>query len=298
MNPENCSTVPVWKSLLAMCKVKITGAVMITVAVGYILESGHFEMAMVLPIIGTFLLAAGAFTLNQLQEVRTDALMDRTKNRPLPAGLVTPLQAALQIIALFIAGGLITWLGGNLWVTALGFFTIFWYNGIYVYLKRISSLAVVPGSLVGSIPPMIGWAASAGGNIFDPRIMAVALFIFVWQIPHFWLLLLLYGKQYETAGLPSLTAQYSNRQLAGSTCAGFFVSGVCGIVVSSPLVITHYWGTFVLTLAFSLWLIWRGFVLFQKHDSRDNFRAAFRDINIYTLVVLVFFSVDQMIFVR
>ena len=80
--------------------------------------------------------------------------------------------------------------------TFLGFLTVIWYNIVYTYLKRISSLAVIPGSLIGALPPLVGWASS-GSSIFSPRPLGIALFFFIWQIPHFWLLLLNFGGDYE-----------------------------------------------------------------------------------------------------
>ena len=66
---------------------------------------------------------------------------------------------------------------------------LIWYNGIYTPLKRKTAFAVVPGSVIGAIPPMVGYVA-AGGSALDPQILAFAFFMFMWQIPHFWLLIM------------------------------------------------------------------------------------------------------------
>ncbi len=75
---------------------------------------------------------------------------------------------------------------------ALGIFTLLWYNLVYTPLKRITAFAVLPGALIGAMPPLIGWTA-AGGNPLDMEIMAVAFLLFVGQMPHYWLLLLKIG---------------------------------------------------------------------------------------------------------
>ena len=89
---------------------------------------------------------------------------------------------------------------------------MFWYNAVYTPLKKVFSLAIIPGSLVGALPPLAGWVA-AGGDILDPKIILISSFFFVWQIPHFWILLLIYGKDYDKGGFPTLTNVFSERQL-------------------------------------------------------------------------------------
>jgi protoheme IX farnesyltransferase len=80
---------------------------------------------------------------------------------------------------------------------------VIWYNGFYTYLKRITPYAVVPGSLVGAIPVFMGWSA-AGGNLWDISIIFIAFFLFIWQVPHFWLLMQKYGEEYKAAGFPTI----------------------------------------------------------------------------------------------
>ena len=104
-----------------------------------------------------------------------------------------------MLVALGTAG-----LMGHPLAALLGLITVVWYNGIYTPLKRVTAFAAIPGGVVGAIPPVIGWV-SGGGDPTDARIIVVAFFFFVWQVPHFWLLLMRIGGDYERAGLPSLT---------------------------------------------------------------------------------------------
>jgi protoheme IX farnesyltransferase len=90
--------------------------------------------------------------------------------------------------------------------------TLVSYNGFYTPLKKYTAFAVVPGSLVGALPPYIGWLA-AGGELTDTSILLVAIFFFIGQIPHFWLLLLMFGKEYSFVGYPSLTDIFSENQI-------------------------------------------------------------------------------------
>lgn len=94
----------------------------------------------------------------------------------------------------------------------LGVLAYFLYNIVYTYLKRYTPWAVIPGALIGSIPLVIGWV-SAGGSISDPAVLPIAAFFFVWQVPHFWLLIMKYGREYETAGFPSLSDSMTDVQI-------------------------------------------------------------------------------------
>ena len=84
------------------------------------------------------------------------------------------------------------------------------------YLKRVTPFAVVPGSLTGAVPAFIGWTA-AGGELLDPKIILIGFFLFIWQVPHFWFLLLKYGKEYEEAGFPSISNLFPQQNLKSIT---------------------------------------------------------------------------------
>lgn len=151
---------------------------------------------------GVFFLSAGASALNQYRERESDALMSRTAGRPLPSGRMTPPAAMVTAIVMFAAGSMFLARGGT-WPVLLGALNVILYNLIYTGLKKKTTLAIIPGALVGAVPPLIGYTA-AGGVITDTRILLFALFIFLWQMPHFWLLLVRYGEDYEKAGIKTL----------------------------------------------------------------------------------------------
>ena len=189
-----------------LAKPSVTLAVTLTTVTGYLLASGCLVASMWIPVLGVFVLAAGSAALNQWQERDIDARMPRTRHRPIPSGRIEPTTALFVAIVMMLAGlTLLTSAGrSELLLLALGGFALVWYNGVYTYLKRLTAFAVVPGALIGSVPPCIGYVA-AGGDLHDPELLLVAMFFFIWQIPHFWLLMLIMGDEYEAAGLPSLT---------------------------------------------------------------------------------------------
>lgn len=161
---------------------------------------------------GIFLLAAGASAMNQYQERSYDARMERTRSRPLPSGVITPSVAIVLSFLLIFSGLLILFFYSTLICFFLGFANILWYNGLYTFLKRKTAFAVIPGALTGAIPVLMGWT-SAGGRLTDPVIIFLALFLFFWQMPHFWLLMMKYSQDYRKAGFPVLTDIFSDDQV-------------------------------------------------------------------------------------
>jgi len=156
---------------------------------------------------GTFLLAAASSALNQVQERASDALMRRTCRRPLASGLLSA--ASGTTIGLLLASGGLTVLlvGTGLPTAILGLSALTWYLAIYTPLKRVSPLAVLAGTPCGAVPPLMGWLA-AGGTLPAPQPLALALFMLLWQVPHYWLLALPERGELAAAGfrvLPSIS---------------------------------------------------------------------------------------------
>ena len=278
--------------ILELGKVKITSFVAISTSVGYVLFSGKLTWQMFLVVIGVFLLACGSSALNHNQERNSDALMKRTKGRPIPSGKVSPSYAMKEFILLSATGSLIIYLSSNVTALILGFIAIIWYNGIYTPLKKKYALAVVPGSVIGAIPPAIGWVAS-GGNLFDIRIISLALFFFIWQIPHFWLLLLIYGKDYENAGFPTLTKIFSDYQLGRITFV--WIASLVTSCLMIPFVnISLSIYSIGLILIIGIWLLWNTRGILSGYIEKILFRKAFILVNLFVLAVVIIISLDKL----
>ncbi|MRR23158.1 protoheme IX farnesyltransferase, partial [bacterium] len=181
---------------------KLSLAVAFSAVTGYMLFAGEEPSGVVIAGAGVFLLSAGASVLNQYTERQSDALMERTAGRPLPSGRMAP-PAAMMTAVVLLAAGIIVLARGGTWPVMLGTSNVILYNLIYTGLKKKTTLAIIPGALVGAVPPLIGYTA-AGGAMTDTRILLFALFMFLWQMPHFWLLLVRYGEEYEKAGIKTL----------------------------------------------------------------------------------------------
>jgi len=270
--------------LIELGKVRIASLSAITVVAGYLLAAGAPGWGLVGSIAGVFLLACGASALNQYQERTLDALMHRTRGRPLPSGRVSPRIVLLSAFALILFGSLC--LFPNWTAIALGIFTVFWYNGVYTPLKRVTAFAAVPGGVVGALPPMIGWACG-GGDFLDPRILAVAFFFFIWQIPHFWLLLMRTGDDYRRAGFPTLTSVFTRKQLSRVTFVWMLATAVVSLVFPFFGVTKTLW-VYLGFVASSVWLAWHAMAMLRS----GGVRLAFNQINVYALLVISLLSIS------
>ncbi|MGB9847673.1 MAG: protoheme IX farnesyltransferase, partial [Minisyncoccia bacterium] len=238
-------------------------------------------------------LSSGSAILNHYQERKHDALMKRTMNRPIPSGKVSS-KVAFILGVLFSTGGLaVLYFGFNLTSTLLGLLALFWYNVVYTPLKRIFALAVVPGSLIGSIPPMIGWTA-AGGSPFDNSILMIAFFLFVWQIPHFWLLMLFFDEDYKAAGYPTLTKYFSTEQIFRLTFIWMIALAVASLVMPLFNLVHHSLINYGLLLT-AIWLIWNSTKLIKRNEERLILISGFRTINTFILLIAFQLSIDKLL---
>ncbi len=280
--------------LAEFIKIRIAELVALSTATGFVLARGGLDWRMVPAVVGIFLMAAGSGALNQIQERHLDARMERTRHRPLPAGKLTLPQALIIALGLLLAGGAILLFTAGWLAAGLGLLNAFWYNGVYTPLKRWTPFAVIPGALIGAVPPAIGWIA-AGGSLLDRRLWALAFFFFIWQIPHFWLLLLNFGEDYERAGFPSLFRQFNKHQVARITF--MWILATVFTTVFFPLYgFGYHQITYFVLFAVALWLLWTSRQLLAEKLSPKIFWKAFMWINVYMLFIMTVLVVDRLLF--
>jgi len=280
------------KILSELTKIRITSFVTLTTIFGFICYSREFSISILTSVIGILLLACGSAVINHIQEHKTDAKMDRTKNRPIPSKKISIEDASLVSVILFLAGSVLLSFNGII-PLLLGLLNLFWYNVVYTPLKRVSPIAILPGSLVGAIPPAVGWT-SAGGSIFDPQILVISFFFFIWQIPHFWLLLLVLGKDYEKAGFPTLTQVFDTKQLSRITFVWIIATVVTSLLIPFFGILKSP-GLYLALLASGLWLTWKASKFLRDENQKMNFSFAFREINIFAVLVMLIISIDQIL---
>ena len=152
--------------------------------------------------------ASGA--LNMWWDADIDRVMKRTRNRPIPAGLVAPEEAKALGFALSGFSVVMLGLAANWFAAGFLAFTIFFYVAIYtMWLKRSTPQNIVIGGAAGAFPPMIGWAVATGGVSVEGLLMFAL--IFMWTPPHFWALALFMGDDYDNADVPMLTVTHGRR---------------------------------------------------------------------------------------
>jgi heme o synthase len=219
--------------------------------------------------------------------------MLRTKNRPLPAGKISRTQAWIIALVELMAGSLLLASEKNPPVVMLGLLAFVWYNFIYTFLKRVTPHAVIPGSVIGAIPPLAGWVA-AGASLNDPKAWAMAFFFFVWQVPHFYLLVMKYGEQYEKAGLPALTGRYSDQMIRLIIFLWVLATSISSLfliyfnLIRSGIAITLL---LIAAIALIVVFIWP---LLKAGSEFKPFRYFMR-INYYVLLVILLLNIETLI---
>jgi heme o synthase len=189
---------------LELTKPRITMMVVFTALVGFVAASDASPWSGLLTaaLVGTGLVAGGASVLNMVMERDTDALMLRTRTRPIPAGRIRPADAR-WFGALLTFGGLALLLSLCGALAALVAFST-WASYLFLYtpLKRRTHLSTLVGAVPGALPPVIGWAAASGR--LEPGAFILFAIVFLWQIPHFLAIAWLYRDDYERGGFPML----------------------------------------------------------------------------------------------
>jgi len=278
---------------LKLGKFSISVPVALTGFLGYFMARPDFDLRALYTVSGIFLLSMASGAVNQIQERHTDALMKRTVRRPLPSGQISLPGAIFFVLACALAGTLLLLLTGHWLAAALGIFTLAWYNLVYTPLKRITAFAVLPGALIGALPPLIGWTA-AGGNPLDMEILAVAFLLFVGQMPHYWLLLLKVGDEFHQAGLPVITSLFDDRQIRNLSFMWIAATGVCVLMLPATPIMKHQSMSLVLIAATIIFLV-RMFRISYKGNLVEHWKKAFITVNLFYLLIILVLIADRMI---
>lgn len=282
----------VLKNIMTLMKFRIAIATGISSTVGYLLSTDNHSLALLGAFFGAFFLAAGAASVNEIQEWKYDAMMNRTKSRPIPQKFFTAKEAIPFSIMFFIFGFSILMIFMQSYITLIiGLSAFVMYNGFYTPLKRVTPFATIPGALIGVIPPIMGWSLG-NTHFFSPQLIALVIFLFVWQIPHFYFLLFIFENDYRNAGFPVLTDRFSIIQISRIS----FVWIITLVFVSAMIMLTDknfnpYILVFYLTAG--VVLLFRVRKMFSHTNTLKFYRLAFMQLNMFVLLVLALVSLNK-----
>ncbi len=276
------------KDYLALMKPRVMSLVVFTAFVGLLVAPGTINPLVALATLVCIAIGAGASgALNMWYDRDIDAIMRRTRTRPLPQGKMPPASALTFGVILSVMAVLGLAVASNYYAAGLLAFTIFFYAVIYThYLKRSTPQNIVIGGAAGAFPPMIGWAAASGGTltqapsmevlsvVFAPESLLLFLLIFLWTPPHFWSLALYKKIDYDKAGIPMMPnvkgARSTRAQIFGYALVLTLVCGLVGLsALGSPI---YAFGAAMLNAGFVAlaYKVWRS----QAGESKDGLDEA------------------------
>jgi protoheme IX farnesyltransferase len=277
------------RDFIELLKPRVMSLVIFTALTGLVVAPGALHP--ILAAISLFCIAVGAGAsgaLNMWYDADIDAKMERTANRPIPAGRVAPSEAlafglVLSIFSVLVLGLVANWLAAGLLA-----FTIFFYAVVYtMWLKRWTPQNIVIGGAAGAFPPMIGWAAVTGSVSVESIVLF--LIIFFWTPPHFWALALIKSEDYARAGVPMLPVvageAETRRQILIYT------------VLLAPLGMTPYFlgfagiGYAAAALLGGLAMLWLAVEIFRKTEGAPARKAAGRMFAFSIVYLFALFAV-------
>ena len=281
---------PAWRVLVETTKPRLSGLVLFTVYVGFAAAAPNWTNVWLLihAMVGTAFIAGGANAFNQVMERDLDALMLRTRHRPLPSGRVSPLEVTTFASAIAFAGLLELLLFVNPLTAVLGGTALGLYVLLYTPLKQSTPLNTLVGAVVGAIPPLMGWTAARGAcGIGGWALFAI---LFVWQLPHFLSIAQLYREDYARGGFRMLSVvdesgERTRRQV-------FLMAALLVPVSLLPALAglagrTYAFAALLLGILFLVSCRWRD-VAAQDRDARRSFIASI----IYLPLLLAFLLAD------
>ncbi|CAA6811834.1 MAG: Unknown protein [uncultured Campylobacterales bacterium] len=270
------------KQFFSLTKFILSTAVTLSALLSFFAYKGELNSTIILPTIAIWLLALGVSALNQVQEYKEDALMPRTKNRPIASGIMSVKTGLIISLSLILGALILGYLELGLFGLAIFVATVFIYNFAYTNLKKISVYSAIYGALLGVIPPLVGWIV-AGGQISDVRFLAIALLYFIWQIPHTWLLVLKFHKDYKSGGFNTVVDTFGIEPLKRITFIWILITMVIGLFVIYSFNITSIY--LLVAVAFiHLYILFSSFKNLLKSDS---YKRVFIEINIYILYIMI-----------
>lgn len=281
----------IFANFVAITKARLAISVVFSTIAGYLLGVENWEssnwLTVLLLIIGGYCMVGASNVFNQVIEVDLDALMDRTKNRPLPAGDITKNQALL-LGSVLTAIGLIILYCINPKTAMFAAISIFMYVSLYTPLKTVTPLSVFVGAFPGAIPYMLGWVAATGH--FGIEAGALFMIQFFWQFPHFWAIGWFLFDDYKKAGFFMLPTGERDRKTALQTILYTIWMILASLIpvfgITGRLYLTKFSAVIVFVLG--IWMLYAAVKLYKEMDAKAARKLMIVSVTYISLVQIIF----------
>ena len=271
-----------------LIKFRVNIIVVISSIFGYLIgtEGENISLFQLLGLsLGGFFTTGAAHAINQIFESRYDAIMSRTKNRPLPTGRMAKKEVVLYAFAMTLLGAFFFAYFNNNLTLVIGMSSLFIYSFIYTPLKRKNPLAVAVGAIPGALPPTIGYIAATGK--IDGIAALLFLFQFVWQFPHFWSIAWIWDDEYKKAGYDLLPTKN------GRTLRNAYLTFISTMTLMPSISLFYILGfinifTLIILTLITLWFIVRAFNFYKNPEMHLAKKLMYGSIIYLPIVQLIF----------
>ncbi|MNJ93405.1 Protoheme IX farnesyltransferase 2 [compost metagenome] len=258
-------------------------------ATGFQVENAFSWRHLIETILGLYFLSSGSLALNQVQEWKLDQKMPRTAKRPIASGKLKPAAAGILAFVLLAVGSQLLFQANPVagWV---GLVSAFLYNVAYtMYWKRRWVFAAVPGAIPGALPVTIGYAA-ANPDIFNSESIYLFLIMFLWQMPHFWVLAIRYKEDYAKGDIPTLPVTLGMEKTLFHI--GLYTYVYVGVALAAPMFVHASWMYLLLVFPF-VFKVLQEFYRYYRSKGTERWLAFFMWLNISMLVFLIIPVIDK-----
>ncbi len=286
-----------FKDYNQLLKPNLSGMVVFSSVIGYLMAPGKtfvwndfgLWQEIIILFIGGMMVTGGANTINQILERDSDALMSRTRNRPLPDGRMANVEAWIFAALTGFGGALLLALTFNVNAGILSFVSLLLYAFVYTPMKKVHPVAVLIGAIPGALPPLIGWVAATGG--FEMGGWILFLLQFFWQFPHFWAIAWVAFDDYNKAGIRMLPTRERETKFTAIQCMAYSMVLIPMAVVPRFLGITGNVGMITCLLCGVMYFA-ASVAFYVKNDHKSARRVMFASF-IYLPVILLALVIDK-----
>ncbi len=276
---------------LQLMKIPMSLLISLSAIFGYFMHTNIFDMSLFWTAAAIFSLSCGGACLNNYQDRDIDQLFSRTRHRALPSKALPPSRALILSAVLIMLGiGILHLINNDFILPLLGITAIILYNGIYTPLKPRTVLAIFPGALCGMMPPLIGWMA-AKGEFFSLKIASIMLLFGLWQLPHFWLILLKHCSEYRQSAIKNMLKRFNRFQL--EKIVFIWIVNFSVMILFIPIL---YWENHNVTgwicAGSALVLVCAAFINIFLRRNQNNYHSLFKCLNgtVFFIMLVVIFE--------